>query len=263
MPDPNILTSLLDLLFPPTCLGCGKVGRYFCPACRPQIKLQPHQICPVCLRPAINGLTHPRCPKRNHPDGLVSVFSYQGIIRKAITTLKYKPYLYHLSEELINLTLKQLNNVTIEQLSHYLLAPVPLHWFRRNQRGFNQSALLGKKLSQKLKITFLPNLLIRRRYTRPQTKLTKDLRLQNIHGAFKLNLNSRLFASLPKREVWSFLRHQRQAYSRKLVKCLLEKQNLSVMLFDDVWTTGATMHECTRVLKQSGFKKVFCLTIAR
>lgn len=235
------MTSLLDLIFPKKCLGCSRTGAYFCSSCQKEIKVWPVQICPVCQRSAIHGLTHPKCQNKYRPDSLISVFVYQGLIKEAIKKLKYKPWRYHLAEELTTLTTQNLPPNFLNLLNSpipSLLVPIPLHWFRQNWRGFNQATLLGKYLAKKLKIKFLPDLLYRLRYTQPQTKLTKDKRQENIQGAFKIH---------PKYPL-KFPKHPKLP---------------NILLFDDVWTTGATMTECSRVLKKSGFPKVFCLTLAR
>lgn len=119
-----------------------------------------------------------------------------------------------------------------------ILVPVPLHWQRRNWRGFNQAELLGKMISQKLGIGFIPDLLIRTRNTQTQTKLKKEQRLKNIKDAFKIN---------PK-------------YSLNFL--IAEFPNF--LIFDDVWTTGSTLRECTKVIKSS-FRRSFVwgLTLAR
>ncbi len=232
--------NLLDLLFPPRCLGCNKLGSYFCPSCQKEIKVWPIQICPVCCRSAIHGLTHPKCQTKYKPDGLVSIFVYQGLIKEAIRKLKYQPWRYHLAEELTTLITQNLPPNFLNTLNSpipSLLVPVPLHWFRQNWRGFNQSAILGKQLAKKSKVKFLPDLLSRLRYTQPQTGLKAKQRKENIQEAFKIH---------PK-------------YSPNI----LVSQYPSIFLFDDVWTTGATMTECSRVLKKAGFPKVFCLTLCR
>lgn len=164
-------------------------------------------------------------------DGLFCVFPYQGIIRRAILKLKYN-FVSDLSEELVNLSLRLIKLDWFDFLNSITLIPIPLYWYREKWRGFNQTEMLGKKIADKLKIDFCSDLLIRIRLTKPQTKLKGKERKENIRGAFKVN---------PK---YSIL-------------------NTKYLLFDDVWTTGATMKECARVLKKAGAKKVFGLTLAR
>ena len=208
--------NILDFLFPRCCLGCGKKGRYFCDDCLQRVEPASPQIYPV----------------RYPLDGLISLFAYQGLIRQAIIKLKYH-FVADLADEIVNLAFR-LNEKSFSDfnLDDYLLVSVPLHWRRRNWRGFNQSEVLGRKLAQKLKIKFAPDLLIRKRLTQPQVKLKQKERRQNVRAAFDINY-----------KIYKNYKHY--------------------IVFDDVWTTGATMKECARVLKKAGAKKVLGLTLAR
>lgn len=111
------------------------------------------------------------------------------------------------------------------------LVPIPLHWRRQNTRGFNQSELLGQKLASKMNWKYTPSLLIKSRPTPPQVGLKRDTRQSNLKGAFALN---------PKFKIPT-----------------------SVLIFDDVYTTGSTLKEVVKTLRNSGAKKVWCLTVAR
>jgi len=206
---------MLNFLFPRRCLGCGKKGVYFCSECQLKIKL---------LYPQIKFGVYPL-------DFLVSVFPYQGIIRRAILKLKYQ-FIYDLVDELVDLTVRLIKQDLFEYSNNLNLVPVPLHWYRQNWRGFNQSEILGQKIAQRLKIDFSPHLLIRTSWTKPQIKLKEKERKRNIKGVFKVNFKN-------------FKLHNQY------------------LLFDDVWTTGATMKECALVLKKAGVKRVFGLTLAR
>ncbi|MFH0863755.1 MAG: ComF family protein [Candidatus Gottesmanbacteria bacterium] len=124
--------------------------------------------------------------------------------------------------------------VWVNDANNLILVPVPLHWRRENWRGFNQSEVLGKILAQKLDVKFIPDLLIRKKFTQPQVELKGDERQKNIQNAFTLNHNS------------SFIIH-----------------NSNIIVFDDVWTTGSTLRSCGRVLKEAGVKKVWGMTLAR
>jgi ComF family protein len=121
------------------------------------------------------------------------------------------------------------------RLPNVVLVPIPLHPRRLRWRGFNQAELLGELIAKNLGIKFIPDLLIRVKNTEPQVKLDKDQRQINIRHAFILNKNSQ-FDNL---KICNFV------------------------LFDDVWTTGATLKEAGKVLKRNGTKKVWGLTIAR
>jgi ComF family protein len=119
--------------------------------------------------------------------------------------------------------------------------PVPLHWFRRRRRGFNQAALLASGLG-------LPvcHALRRSRRTRAQAGLQAGERRLNVSGAFTLAWRYR----------WPCLRRLAGGAPRRL-------DGLVVVLVDDVSTTGATREACARVLLDAGVREVRLLTVAR
>ncbi len=113
-----------------------------------------------------------------------------------------------------------------------LIVPVPLYPKRLRWRGFNQSVLLGREVSRAYAIPMDPFLLQRRRETAAQTQLPEDERRRNVRDAFALN-------------------------SDRAVK------DKRILLIDDVYTSGSTVNECSRTLKQGGAKEVYVLTLAR
>lgn len=233
--------NLLDLLFPPRCVACGKIGKYLCSKCSLLIRIirLNEQVCPVCERPAIDGETHPYCKDRYSLDGLTSFFVYEGPIRKAIKLLKYR-FVTDLANEIVlkafALPLSEAKGFSkaTPYEANVVLTSVPLHWRRYNWRGFNQAEVLGKLMAQKLGIKFLPDLLVRKKHTEPQVKLKSKERKENIKDAFAINSK----------------------------QCFLLSTHY-FLLFDDVWTTGSTLRACAKVLKQAGAKKVWGMTLAR
>jgi competence protein ComFC len=113
-----------------------------------------------------------------------------------------------------------------------LIVPVPLHPRRLRWRGFNQSVLLAREVGRAYSTAMDPFVLARRRETPPQTQLTEIERRRNMRGAFAVN---------PNRSV----------------------KNKSILLVDDVYTSGATVNECSRALRRAGAKQVYVLTLAR
>jgi ComF family protein len=160
-----------------------------------------------------------------------SIFKYKGVIKKALISLKYK-FTSDVSEELVERCIERLRSVKIHDV---ILIPIPLYWRRENWRGFNQSELLGEKIAKKLNWEFIPNLLIRNKNTTPQVGLENAIRKINLIGVFKLNPDINI-KNLKKR---------------------------SILIFDDVYTTGSTIKEARNVLEVAGFKKIYSLTIAR
>ena len=113
-----------------------------------------------------------------------------------------------------------------------LIVPVPLHPKRLRWRGFNQSLLLARQVSRLYEVPVDPFVLCRERETVPQTQLAEDERRKNVRGAFAITPG-------------------------KLLK------GTSVLLVDDVYTSGATANECSRVLVRAGAREVYVLTLAR
>lgn len=228
--------GILDLLFPKKCLGCGKIGEYFCSQCLNFTSVTNGEICPVCERPAIGGLTHPGCQSPGSLDGLTSIFAYKGLVKRAIVKLKYR-FVSDLAKDLIELFLSFCGeDKTFSQFCQkkgVFFVPVPLHPRRKRWRGFSQTNLLGKMISENLGLSFLPDLLQRVKNTRPQVELKEKDRKENIKNAFGFSPN------------------------------ILISQYPNILLFDDVWTTGATLKEAGRTLKKAGAKKVWGLTLAR
>ena len=262
--SPSPPVSFLDFLFPKKCLGCGKKGKYFCPACLNKAEIIGFPVCPVCRRPSPFGRTHPKCQTRYALDGLTSVFAYRGLIRKGIKDLKFR-FRFDLSGELISLLLNRniVKSLQFLDLKRTIVVPIPLHPWREDWRGFNQAAVLAKILAEKLNLPFYENLLVRTRYTESQTGLKKEERQENVENAFKINekyisVNQRRRPNETlglKSGPWTAYQRKSESYGIQIPR--------SVILFDDVWTTGATMQTCANLLKRAGFEKVWGLTLAR
>jgi ComF family protein len=112
-----------------------------------------------------------------------------------------------------------------------LIIPVPLHRLKKAERGFNQATYIAKGLSRELKIKYSSQVIKRNRYTESQTTLDMHEREMNMSGAFSLKSTSMI-------------------------------KNKSILLIDDVITTGATITECGKVLIESGAKKVYAASVA-
>ena len=231
------MLSLLDLLYPKRCLGCGKWGRYICSSCQHSMKLLPYLKCPICEHPAIDGATHPKCQTPYTIDGLTSFFRYDGIVKKAIKKIKYR-YVSDIVSELISCTptssfSKLTKLLNFKPLSFYLV-PIPLHPSRYRDRGFNQAEVIAHALSTRLNIPVKTNLLIRTKKTTPQVEMKKrEERLKNMKDVFSIH-NSYLLS-----------------------------HNSGILIVDDVFTTGATLRSAASVLKHIGVKFVWGVTLAQ
>jgi ComF family protein len=225
--------ALLDLIFPKRCVSCRKIGRYICNNCRYKIEYIRHQICPVCGLNAIDGITHPRCMTRYSLDGIYSFFRYKSVIQKAIKTIKYR-FVYDLAENLIGLV----QNADLDFLRNQIgknsvMVPIPLHSERMKTRGFNQAEILGKILARRFGVSIDSDALKRVKKTVPQAEVKdRKKRLINMQDVFAVGKIS-----------------DNHLYSK-------------IILFDDVYTTGATLRSAANVLKRAGVDSVFGMTIA-
>ena len=228
--------GILDILFPKRCVECGKIGKYICASCQKLIiPIAPNEcICPMCEKPAIAGLTHPKCQTRYSLDGLTSFFYYKDVVRQAIQTLKYR-FVRDLAAEFVEFVPFSAYEVrSIFGSPYAVLTPIPLHASRLRYRGFNQSESLGRVVAESLRITLVPDILKREVATMPQVHMqSKSLRRLNMRGVFRMH-------KIPR-----------------------DIRQMIFLLFDDVFTTGATMREAGRVLKQSGARQVWAVTMAR
>lgn len=233
--------SVLDILFPRRCLGCGTIGGYFCARCKRGIHSVAHNesLCPVCEKLAIDGATHPRCRTRYTPDGLTCFFRYDGVIRAAVKALKYR-FISDLGREFVSLVpVSRIGDLMVNIRDELVLVPIPLHASRRRERGFNQAEVLGGFLSERLsaqkglQLPMRTDMLWRAKKTAPQVAMKKrEDRLANMESAFCVN-------------------------GKK------GRQKGSVILFDDVFTTGATIRSAANILKRNGARFVWAVTMAR
>jgi len=232
---------LQDLLFPKRCVHCRRWGQFLCEQCLREIEFLTEQFCPVCGKTAVLGLPHPRCEnnqrhRRNqsHLDQIHSLCWYRGPVRSLINQFKFKPTVQSLTETFEFLMRRGLVAEDTQIWEEATVTAVPLHDTSQRERGFNQAQLLTQILSQ---ITNLPerfDLLIKSRPTLRQSGLDKPARQQNTHGVF--NTRSNLANPIPTR----------------------------IIIVDDVYTTGSTLNECARVLKEKlGVSAVYGFTFAR
>lgn len=228
-----MLREFLNLLLPRICLLCSGIveDEGFCEKCFDNIKLIKSPQCRCCGMPFISQETEDHlcgaCIKKRRPFSIArSIGIYEGVLLEAVQRLKYNGKT-SLARPLAKLMTKEFS------MNNYnLIVPVPLHKTRLKERGFNQSLLLARELSKlyNLPIDYLN--LRKIRATDPQVNLKGKERIANIKGAFAVK-NGAGF------------------------------KNKKILLIDDVYTTGATVTECSKVLKKAGAKTVDVLTLAR
>ncbi|MFN3534691.1 MAG: ComF family protein [Desulfatiglandales bacterium] len=242
----QFLKGFLTILFPPSCLICDKalsIGTYnedlfglnVCPGCKDQMSVLRPPFCLLCSTPFRSSSSESHLcgyciRKRPHFDLLLSPFVYERGIEKIIAQFKYGSS---------GREGKSLGNVMGRFLRERyplkgdeILIPVPLHPKREKERGFNQTLLLSYGIREVVGIQILKDVLRRNVYTKSQTGLNMKERKANVKGVFGLSEREKI-------------------------------EGKSVLLVDDVATTGSTLSECAKLLKRGGAKKVVCLVLGR
>ena len=227
--------TLLDFIFPKRCVSCWRFGAYICSDCFSKIEFIEKPVCPICQRQAVGGRTHPGCRNRYRLDGLVLACRYWGPVARATIQVKYK-WIYDIEKVFVELLTDNLWRFDLPK--ELILVPVPLSLKRKRWRGFNQAEILAKSLAKSFAVPFA-DVLVRVRETATQVGLKRDKRKENVKGAFAIRSS----------------RHPELDSGSKL----LDKD---ILLVDDVYTSGATMAECCRVLKKAGAKEVWGLAVA-
>ena len=227
---------LLDTFFPSFCINCGREQSYLCQDCFALIDIVVRQYCPFCPRPTVvlDGRTCQRCQPSHALAGLFCAASYDNrIVKTMVHRCKYAPYIKSLSKPLASLILAHLIQINkLACVKEYICIPIPLHKRKHKQRGFNQAELIAKELSTVLLSTMLNDVLVKTKSTPAQVTLKKEQRKENIKGAFVCSLPERI-------------------------------QGKRILLVDDMFTTGATMEECSKTLKHAGAKEVWGIVVAR
>jgi ComF family protein len=239
----KVREATLNLLYPPHCLGCGEslhrdVDPYLCEGCKTGITFIKNPRCTKCGaglalygKTPEDGCIHCQAMRLRFDTALSAVY-FQGGVKELIHHFKYnqKEYLVKPLMAFISKALE--TGLPFPEKPHWII-PVPLHWRKKGQRGFNQAELLARCIGEELGIRVLPKGLSRLRDTRPQTSLSLTQRKENVKGAFQVKAPS------------EFIRGK------------------TILLVDDVLTTGLTASECARVLKRAGAERVHVLTVAR
>lgn len=219
--------TLVDVVFPPVCAGCGAIGELFCSECRDRVIWIREPICDKCGRSQAAALDACRVcqqtPLTLHR--IRTATRYEGPVAETIKKFKYSGY-FALANPLADLMLAAWP-AWEEPVD--VVVPVPLHAARQRERGYNQAELLAQKMERELKWQVETAALKRVRRTRPQVGLNSSERHANVRGAFVTEPN--------------LVRGRR------------------ILLIDDVHTTGATLDAAAEVLLAAGANSVsaYCL----
>jgi ComF family protein len=219
---------LVDLIFPPTCGGCGELGVRWCQKCQQTSKKIQPPICAICGQPIQAGEICTRCAASPPKYAAVRSWAeFDGPVRNALHALKYRKNIGlggSLAQSLAE-------SIQTYDWDVHLITPVPLGSQREQQRGYNQAALIAQPLALQLQLPYNPRILERTRETQSQVDLSLRERQKNLAGAF---------------------RSQPKTVDGKIV-----------LIIDDVTTSGSTLNACADALIQVGAQTVYGLTVAR
>ncbi len=217
----------IDLLFPPACGGCGKHGVRWCEECQNRVKELDGTICDVCGLPqGISGVCDTCLVDRPHFHALRAWTVFDDPIRGALHKLKYRRDI-------------ALGEALARQMTPFIrkfnwpidiIVPIPLGRKRYKERGYNQVGMIALPLALALKLNYFPDGLTRKKETRSQVGLTRNERRGNVFDAFVADARV---------------------------------SGKTVLVLDDVSTTGSTLSSSADALLFSGAKKVYALAVAR
>ena len=221
--------TVKEVLFPEYCVGCRQEGSWWCEACQAIASRTPVYACPTCgIRTDAGEPCSIQCRNATALDWVVAFFDYatDPVVAELIKILKY-----NFAKDSLSVWPAIIAECKFTIPNSVVVVPVPLHARRERWRGFNQAELFARMVAEQNNVPLSVRELVRTRFTHQQAKLSKQKRLENVVGAFEW----RGEAAAP----------------------------AHVVLVDDVYTTGSTLSECARVLKQAGSRSVLGLAIAR
>ena len=242
----TIKNYFLELLFPLKCAACGeetgnkKKNRLICSECLKKLSPSSDFFCPLCEAKTADGKLCFSCQiviggdlAKFPLDRLLYPFSYKdSLIQTIIKAFKYR-FIKDLEIPLGRLMAGYLEKIKNKvELNDLAIIPVPLYKRKFNQRGYNQSELIAAKVAEYFNADAMAGCLLKIKPTKDQASLKESDRPENLKNAF---VCAKPWLVSGKR----------------------------IMLIDDVYTTGATMAECARVLKTAGAQEIIGLVIAR
>lgn len=239
------LQAALDFVFPAECTYCHKFSgddrvAIFCQSCWDKIAIISGPVCPQCGQPYVSEVALQKTPhfmcgacrtRKIFFDRAVTTAYYETVLKEAIHQFKFN-HKTGLGKHLAQLMIDHLSEELAISQYHAIL-PVPLHKIRQRRRGYNQSAILARHIARHYQIPLIVNNLVRIRYTDSQALLKgQKARQANVKNAFRVTHPT----------------------------SLCDKH---VILIDDVLTTGATVNECSKTLKEAGVKSILVFTLSR
>jgi ComF family protein len=220
----RLADGVVDLFLPKRCVCCGRAGRWLCETCAPALAPLPDTVCGRCGAPLARP--RPDCRECRGRDlafaSARAAYLYDGPARRLVTTCKFRA-LRSLAGEMAGLARLPFEQTVADLGGVDLVTCVPVHPDRDLERGFDQAALLARRLAELAGLPFA-SLLVRTRRGRRQSGLGAAERAANVRAAFRLD--------------------DRMADKAGRVS--------TVLVVDDVYTTGETLHACSSVLRHAG-----------
>ncbi|MGC8862025.1 MAG: double zinc ribbon domain-containing protein [Armatimonadota bacterium] len=229
----ELYTGVLDLVYPPRCLVCGEPGSlYLCEVCIGRIPLIGPPCCRVCGAPVgLGERTCVECRGREYRFEYARCAGiYEGELRRAIHALKYDSHIV-MADPLAELMARAFPNTYLAGKVD-VVVPVPIHYSKLVERGFNQSEELARRFCTARGLPLEAGALVKVKKTRPQVDLPEDRRAANVEGSFEVPSPERIAGR-------------------------------RVLLIDDVFTTGATLSEAAGALCAAGASSVCAYALAR
>ena len=204
--------AIVAMVFPKICVGCGKIGKYLCQKCGLKIE--------------VLGADY----KSKKIEGRIGLFKYNGAIKELIKLIKFdlvSDAKTEIGEMIVNQLKENYPNILeYWQKNDFVIIPVPLHWRRKNWRGFNQAEIIADEVGKKIDLSVNNKIILRKINTKHQATSNKIERISNLKNAFMT----------------------------------VDKIPKNIIIFDDVWTTGNTIKNMVKIIPKN--RKIWVLTLA-
>ncbi|BBF44814.1 competence protein F homolog, phosphoribosyltransferase domain [Lachnospiraceae bacterium KM106-2] len=233
----KMVEDFLGLLYPKRCPICEKIvipkDKRICEECYENLKLIHEPRCKKCSKPISNAETEYcyDCQKREfHYEKGYALWVYDSAMRKSIAAFKYKNRVENGAfyvEELLKYYYDKIIKLNVDGI-----IPIPIHKSKRRQRGYNQASIIAQGIADAIHIPLYDDVLLRVVNTLPQKELNNRQRFYNLKHAFA---------------------------AAHIAEYHLEGK--SILLVDDIYTTGSTIEACSIILKQAGVKNVYFISL--
>lgn len=245
--------NFLNLLFPQTCILCQKPGRSICPECyREYNNINFEHRCHICDQPVNHGFIHVDCSDKSYLDGLIYTCIYNKLVKDLIKRAKYS-YEFQI--------MKDLGSIMAEFYKSFykidgVVTSIPLSDKKLRIRGFNQAEVMARRFAKDTNMQYI-DLIKRVRHTKSQVGMRHQERLANLKNAFEINL----------RNYNLMFEDFSSAKTEHKIDKIVDNKIIgarSVVVVDDVFTTGTTLNEFAKVIKSKNEDiKVFGLCFAK